>query len=214
MTYIIVHSMRKTNTIADNPPTGIGWARHSRHHSEDKQVAALEARGCRAIVRASDLHIEQVLQTLRPEQPEPVIVTTLARLAATRDRLRDVLAAIHDRGCWVVELSTGRTTLDAAQSSQMALDAADELTADARAPTKRQARAMAKKSHEVRNANTADKRLAIDKARRIWHDHPTWSNHDCIAAMPGWTEITAYRRLGARGLAKGRPRIPQKLKRT
>lgn len=205
--------MRKTKTIVDTPPpAGIGWARHSRHYSEAKQIKALEAHGCRVIACAADLHVESVIRALRPEDPEPVVVTTLARLASTRDGLREIIRAIHDRGCWVLELSTGRTTLDAKSATQMALDAADELTADSRSPTKRQARAMARKSHEVQQRNTEDKRLPIAEARKVWHSHPAWSNDDCLALMPGWTAITAYRRLGARGLAKGRPRNTRNLK--
>lgn len=204
---------KKTKPIAvDHVATGIGWARHSRHYSEGKQVAALEAHGCRNVARASEFHLEHIIKTLRPEDPEPVCVTSLARLAPTRDQLRYAIDAIHERGCWVLEISTGRTTRDAKSATEMGLDAADELTSDARAPTKRQARAMAHKSHAARNANTADKRMPISDARKVWHGHPTWSNEDCIAAMPGWTLITAYRRLGARGLAKGRPRMPKQHK--
>lgn len=138
---------KKTKPIVvDHAATGIGWARHSRHYSEGKQVAALEAHGCRNVARASEFHLEHIIKTLRPEDPEPVCVTSLARLAPTRDQLRYAIDAIHERGCWVLEISTGRTTKDAKSATEMGLDAADELTSDARAPTKRQARAMARKS--------------------------------------------------------------------
>lgn len=202
----------KSPDISADPSLAVGWARQSRHHVENKQVKQLQDAGCRVVYRASDAHIEDLIRALRPEAPEPVRVTTLARLASSRESLRDAIASIHSKGAWIEEISTGRSTKTSAISVIMGLDAADELGKDSRTPTKRQAREMARKSHAVRNANTEASRMPIADARAIWQGHPNWSNDDCLMLMHGWTEATAYRKLGPRQLAKGRPRAIKQVK--
>ncbi len=198
-------SKRSAQPLVSIP--GVGWARKSRHYVEGKQVTQLEAANCRRIYRASEATIHDLIRSLRAEAPEPVRVTTLARLAPTREQLRDVIDQIHSRNCWVEELATGRSTKDAKQAVSMALDAATEQGKDARAPTRKQAQRAARLSHDVHRANREASRLPRDKAREIWHNHPHWTNDECLAEMPGWTEGTAYRQLGRRQLAKGRPVI-------
>ena len=197
--------MALKKSIDDVPVAAIGWVRQSRHHAETKQVVALQEAGCTTIYSASEHHVSDLIKSLRPSAPEAVRVTTLARLARTRDDLKLAIEQIHARGCWVEEISTGRSTRDALVASAMALDAANELTMDGRAPTRRQARKMAAKSLVVRLANLERDRMPRGEAYEIWHNRPTWSVQDCLAAMPGWTIGTAYRRLGRRGLGKGRP---------
>lgn len=186
-----------------------GWARGSRHHPEPKQVADLEQAGAYPIYRASEHDIADVIRSLLPG--DTVLMTTLGRIAPNRGELREALADINSKKAFVRELSTGRSTKNAAEAAVMAVDAITELTGDARALTRKQAREYGSKGGKANAKRIARERdrMSNAEAKAIWAN-PVFahlSNEDVIEKMPGWTIRAAYRHLKKRGLAKGRPPV-------
>lgn len=133
-------------------------------------------------------------------------VTTLDRLAAKRHLLRATVAAIHAKGAVIVEASTGRRSDGREQWTEMLLDAVARMAGDLRPLTSEQAKAMAAKSARARRLLATEKRMGEAEARRIWTTNGNWSNGQCLSHMTGWSLAEAYRKLGTRKLAKGRPR--------
>lgn len=132
-------------------------------------------------------------------------VTTLDRLASKRHLLRAILHAVHGKGAVIVEASTGRRSDSRDQYGDMILDAVAKMAGDLRPLTPAQAKEMARKSARARRLLATEKRMGVAEARKIWKNNGNWSGPQCIAHMPGWTLAEAYRKLGKRGLAKGRP---------
>lgn len=190
----------------------VGWARHSRHLSEQKQVEMLEAAGFRPVLRESAHDLHDLLRGLRQVVGDEIGVTSLARLASTRDLLREALTQIREHRAVVVELSTGRRIDPSDDAVFATLDACDEQTKDARALTRQQARKNGANGLETQRELREKRRMPRDEARPIWKNYADHTNKQCLALMPGWTERRAYRLLGDRGLAKGRPRGPKKHK--
>lgn len=133
-----------------------------------------------------------------------VVVTTLARLAPTREGIRAAVQDIHKRKATIIETETSRRSSDRDQALDMLADAVAELAGDSRALPAKRAREYGKMAWSKKRA----KRMPLDQAERVWLStrNAGLSNGECIALMPGWTERAAYRELGKRGLAKGRPR--------
>lgn len=133
-----------------------------------------------------------------------VVVTTLARLAPTREGIRAAVQDIHKRRATIIETETSRRSSDRDQAIDMLADAVAELAGDSRALPAKKAREYGKLAWSKKRA----KRMPISEAERIWRStlNKDKSNGQCIALMPGWTERAAYREIGPRGLAKGRPR--------
>lgn len=94
----------------------------------------------------------------------------------------------------------------------MALEAADELMGEGRRLTPEQAQRFGSKGAAANVQRMMEKfvkrRMPTLEATKIWTDPDlaTLSNHAVLRRMPGWTQRAAYRHIGPRGLAKGRPR--------
>jgi hypothetical protein len=119
------------------------------------------------------------------------------------------MQAVRAKNSVIVEAETGRRTDRLLDVEAMILDAADELARDGRALTRRQAKrfgAMGGKANAERlAAEVANKRMPRAEAMRWWRDGGL-TNTEALHHMKGWTQSLAYRLLGKRGRAAGRPR--------
>ena len=158
------------------------------------------------IYNAKDSSVDALIKSLRAG--DQVMVSTLGRLATRRDQLGPIIEAIHKKGATVVEMATDRRS-DGPQAVQMALDAAAELALDARGISLRDAKkfsAMGGLATKIKVAREMEaKRLGKTEARNIWKN-PLLTNSEALEQMTGWTQASAYRRLGTRKLAIGRRR--------
>lgn len=127
-----------------------------------------------------------------------IVVTSLARLGSSREAVRQAIAEIHERGSAVLELCSGRRSDDAAVAVQMALDAADEIAADHRAFSPREARAAAAKRWRTEGRPP---RTSIAKAKAIWRDttnYPTIPKAMEHPDLKGWAQAALYKAFGPR----------------
>lgn len=194
-----------------------GWVRPSRRHPEAPQVKALRAAGCGAVyVAGRDVAISDFVRGLRKPKNggagDVVLVTTLARLASSRDELNDALRAIRARGAVIVETTTGRTSSSPDDLQAMIFDAVHEIATDRRALTRKQAKAFGALGGKAKGKAAQEDRTPVTKARAAWHGNNHMSNDEVLRLpeMRGWTEASAYRHLGKRnrmlGVRVGRPR--------
>lgn len=183
-----------------------GWLRVSRAAGEKSQRTMLEQHDAHPIFEAKTMPFDDFVKQLRPG--DEVAVTSLGRLAPTRAALRHAIDAIHSKKCIIVEVATGRQSNRAAEFGQMVLDAADELTSDARGVTPSEAKRYGKIGGQITKARVKremeGKRMPKGEAKNIWMN-PLISGPEAIAQMTGWTMASAYRILKKRKLAKGRP---------
>jgi hypothetical protein len=184
-----------------------GWVRGSRLASDATQIEMLKRYDVRPIYNAKDHNLEAYIRSLR--SGDEVWVTSLGRLAARRADLKRAVDLIHSKKCVIVEAASERRS--DRDGAAMALDAADELMGEAKALTPENARkfgAMGGKANAKRVAEEFKDRMPRKDAHKIWTDTDLarLSNVKVLRKMPGWTQRAAYRHLGPRGLAKGRPR--------
>lgn len=183
----------------------------SRVAGEASQRRMLEEYGAYPIYDAKTHTIEQMVNQLR--SGDQVAVTSLGRLASTRAGLRFAIDAIHSKKCSIFEVASGRKLNGAADVAQMALEAADELALDAKGTSIKHARKWGKIGGQLTKARMqremAGKRMGKTEAANIWRN-PLLTNAQALEQMTGWTQASAYRRIGPRKLAKGRPRKPEK----
>lgn len=161
----------------------------------------------RPIYKASECGLDVYIKALRPG--DEVWVTSLARLTEKRVDLRRAVDEIHSKECVIVEAASERRS--DRDGASMALDAADELMGEARALSPEQATKFGVKGGKANAKRVREMfkdRMPRKEALRIWTDSDLarLSNIKVLRKMPGWTQRAAYRHLGPRGLAKGRPR--------
>lgn len=186
-----------------------GWVRGSRLASAEAQIKMLEKCNIRPIYNAEVHSFDDFTKALRVG--DEVWVTSLARLAPRRRELREAINLIHSKDAVIVEAASERRSDRGAQATAMVLDAADELAGEARGLTPQQAQEFGAKGGKA-NAKLIKQRfrnrMSLTDARKLWTDPDlaTLSNHRLLSRMPGWTQPSAYRHIGPRGLAKGRPR--------
>ncbi len=193
-------------TDDEKPAKRRGYVRPSRLHAERDQIKAMEQDGVQTVyVEGPQATISDYIKSLR--KGDVVCVATMGRLGRTREIARLALTQILEKGASIRELKSGRTlrTQREIEAAIMGLDAADEISRDARAPTQREARRRGKLGAEALRLLNEAKRMPTDQASMIWHNNSDWSNDECLEKMTGWTLMVAYRKLGKRGLAKGRP---------
>jgi len=159
------------------------------------------------IYNADTNDLGDLIRSLRDD--DEVWVTSLGRLAPRRADLRRAVDLIHNKKCIIVEAASERRS--DRDGASMALDAADELMGEARGLTPEQASrfgARGGKANAKRVLETFKDRMPRKEALRIWTDPDLarLSNIKVLRKMTGWTQRAAYRHLGPRGLAKGRPR--------
>lgn len=167
----------------------------------------LEQQRAYPIYRASEHDMADVVRALLPG--DTVLMTTLGRAASNRRDLQRVIDDIHTKKSFIAEASTGRSTKDGAETAQMVLDAVKELTGDVFRLTPRQAKEYGRKGGELNGKRLAEGRMPERYAKTIWRDpaNADLKNEEVLAKLEGWTVRAAYRHLGKRGLAKGRPRV-------
>ena len=184
-----------------------GWVRGSPRAKAETQIAMLKRCHVTAIYNADTHDLRDLIRSLRDD--DEVWVTSLGRLAPRRSDLRRAVEEIHNRKCIIVEAASERRS--DRDGAAMALDAADELMGEARGLTHEQATKFGAKGGEVirkRALELFKDRMPRKEALRIWADPDLarLSNIKVLRKMTGWTQKAAYRHLGPRGLAKGRPR--------
>lgn len=189
----------------------VGYVRASRLHPAVPQHAALDAAKANKRYVEGEVGMRELLRAVVGRE-YTILVHTFGRLGRTRDELRDVMLAILAEGSTIRELSSGReiTTKREAAAAAMSLEAAAELAGDARAPSSKEARRRGKMGGEAKSAIDREKllqdRMPVKQARAIWTRPGLMTNGDRITLMTGWTEWQAYRELGSRGVAIGRPK--------
>lgn len=201
--------------MSTKKPYMVGWVRASARHPLGEQVAKMRDAGVDKVygIDKTETAMDAV-KHISGRGPSVIMVTSLARLGSSREAIRDVVAAAHERGAVIVEMKTGRRSDDSAVAVQMAMDAADEIAADYRAFTRHEARHAANK----RWSETERKpRTSVCSAMRVWKDTenfptiPQVLEHvDCA----GWTQTALYKAFGRRwpdGAGRGgRPRAHKK----
>ncbi len=137
---------------------------------------------------------------------DAVIVTTMGRLAPTREGISEARRAIHAKKCQIIEATTSRRSENRDDALDMFNDAIAELAGDSRALPTKDARKYGKMAWQKKLAG----RTSVADATAVWQSTKFMgmSNAQCLAqpGMKGWGERSAYREIGPRGLAKGRPR--------
>jgi hypothetical protein len=146
-----------------------------------------------------------LLKSLR--RADAVVVTTLARLAPRQALIMSAVNDIHSKGAFVIEATTGRkSTTKGPEAMQMMADAFAELRGDSKALPSHVASKYAKTMWAKKLAN----RSSEAEAKTVWQSLKFKDlTNSALLAMPemrGWTQESAYRRLGSRGLNTGRPR--------
>ncbi len=154
-------------------------------------------------VDGKGVDIDVFVRDLRPPKPgqrgDIVLVTTLARLAGSRDVLRSKIAEILAKGATIVEASTGRTTASIDDAIAMVFDAADELAGDRKKHSPEAAKKYGAMGGRPVTART-DKAIALGP----WRDLGMTAEEALgTPAMKGWSHNQAYRELGKRNTAKG-----------
>lgn len=179
-----------------------GYVLPSRHASASAQLKALEAAGVtNTYVEGRNAEtFEEVLRALR--DGERLSVDHLWNLAADRRELRRRMEAVHAKGGYIYEASTGRDSrVDAAA---MVFDAADVLGQVRKGHDPKKAREFGKRGGRPRK----DRGISDKDAEAIWFNTVTYStNADAVKHMGKWTESAAWRRWGPSGRKNG-PRPP------
>ena len=179
-----------------------GFVRNSIRHPASGQRKRLEAAGISVIyedgVGGEDW--DAFARALR--KGDTVAVTSLARVAGTRDGIRAALDDVFRIGCVLVEVDKDRRSDKPEMLYSMVLDAVDELSGDRKAFTPAEARKAANKRWKDQRVERTPKK----QAERVWLN---WQRYrlisDALASpdMQGWTAREAYRAFGKRGSGLG-----------
>lgn len=184
-----------------------GFYRRSARHPEGAQKRALTEAGYTLLYTESDKEtVEDFVASLR--KGEVFGVTTVGRLASSRERLRDVLDRIWAKGAVVHEVIPNRRSDDLKAMGLMVLDAANEIAADRRVHKHADAVAYGKKGGRPKT-----ERMPDDEARVFWYNVKRYPKPDeALEQMTGFSKAVAYKRLGGRlGVqGVGRPRKSRK----
>lgn len=174
-----------------------GWVRGSPRHPARKQHAALIDH-CGAVYDAAKDDVHDYIKWLR--EGDVVLVTTLARLASHRDEVQSLVKLIHLKKCVILEAGSGRRSDRVEDLADMAFDAARELAGD---------KPVHSRAEAIRKGNLGGhpkaERSPVQEAAVFWKN-TNLAPAEALKRMPGWTMRAAYRDLGTRGMAAGRPR--------
>lgn len=108
-----------------------------------------------------------------------------------RKALWEAIKAIEKQGASIVELDTGRSTLD--DRDDMIADAIEHITRSGRSLTHRQAKARGLKGgRPAKEYNKAE----IARAEAAWFNLRFATNREAVAACPGWTEYQMRKHFG------------------
>lgn len=183
-----------------------GFYRKSARHPEGAQKRALSEAGYTLLyTEGPNETVDDFVNSLRKN--EVFGVTTVGRLASSREKLRDVLDRIWAKGAIVHEVVANRRSDDLKTMGLMVLDAANEIAADRRVHKHADAVAYGKKGGRPKT-----ERMSKDEARKYWYDVKRYPKpEDALEMMTGYSRQMAYKHLGGRfGLPGiGRPRKPR-----
>lgn len=176
-----------------------GYAQDSRRSAASGQEQALRAAGVTEVYveDKTGMIFEAELKSLR--HGDSLAVVVLADLAKSRRELRKRMDAVHAKGCFITETSTGRTTRKKADALAMLFDATDILTHAGKGHDPKKAREYGKKGGRPRKLRG----MPAEEAKRHWFDtrHPT--NAEALKHMMGWTAGAAYRHFGPTNRSTG-----------
>jgi len=183
-----------------------GYVLPSRRAAASSQIAALEAAGVTVIyVEGRDGEtFDEALKSLR--KGDAMTVARLSDLADTRRELRDRMAAIHAKGCYVRETATGRDSLK--DAADMIFDAADVLGQSKKGHDPAKAREFGSRGGRPR----MDRGISDAEAEAHWFDMRHATNIEALKHMGKWTEDAAWRKWGASGRKTGPRRSTAKPK--
>lgn len=188
-----------------------GYALTSRRSAASSQELALKEAGVGEVyVEGRDLEtFEAALNSLRPKTGLHVV--TLADLAANRKQLRKRMQAVHDKGCHIVETSTGRTSLKKRDLEAMIFDATETLIHAGKGHDPEKAREFGSRGGRPRKPRG----ISDEEAEKHWHSLKHETNTEALKHMPGWDAASAWRAFGASGRKTGpRRKIAKRKKRT
>jgi len=176
-----------------------GYVRPSGRVGRAKQLAEMGRHLIEVVyVEGEDETADDAIRALR--EGDELCVTTLDRLAAKRSEIMPRVEAVHSRGAVVLELLTGRRSVDAKALPHMVAEAFEMLLRDNRHQQRRLGRKTGKKGGRPK-----EDRMPDAEARIVWRSAEFATPDDAVLKMPGWTVRTAFRLLGGRGLRVGRP---------
>lgn len=132
---------------------------------------------------------------------DELCVTSLDRVSSKRTALRQMVEEVHGRRAVIVELWTGRRSDDVSALPGMMADAFEALLRDHRHQQRRLGRETGKQGGRPRK-----ERLPEPQAKVIWRSLEYPEEWQALQHMPGWTQRSAYRWLGPRGIRVGRPK--------
>lgn len=141
----------------------------------------------------ADATPEIALQSAR--RGDELRVAAARVLADNRDAIAHVIEEVNARGATLREMYTHRNSRD--NGAGIMADAVAALANEARATGKRNGKA----GSDVRWGKP--KRMKKREALTIWRNEKH-SVPEALALMDGWTQSTAYRLLGERGVPPGR----------
>ncbi len=182
-----------------------GWIRPSRLHPKGKQRRALEAVGVGVIYEESEHEtLDDMIRSRR--LGDTVYVTSLSRLARTKDGILRAIDRLRERGCVIEETTTGRRSDRLEDCPGMVMDATSELAQDLRALPSELAKKVGRLGGIARGKNKRASRTPMKEAEAIWRGHPDKTNTEVVNMLKGWSERALYREFGSRSRAAGRPR--------
>jgi DNA invertase Pin-like site-specific DNA recombinase len=172
------------------------WVRATQRNPEKVQVAAGEA------VRAGTFYIagkDSLADVLFATRAGDVIgMTTPSRISSVRKDHAAFFQAVHKKGAYLwATVPNIKTDTPQGAAAFMAL-AADELATDARALTSEQARKNQLLAAESLRKKHRTLKTSDAVAKSVWYDRKIAPNSEKLSRpeMRGWTEKTAYKRLG------------------
>lgn len=126
-------------------------------------------------------------------------VAKFSDLARTLVEALELVNEIHDKGCIVVETTTGRTS-----DKDLGKMISGGLRKLRKGRTHRQSVASGRQG----GAPLKDREMSHEAAEKIWRNVARYrTDAIAIAHMPGWNRSAAYRRFGRSGRQEGRPKL-------
>jgi hypothetical protein len=172
------------------------WVRATPRHSEKSQIAAGEAAGAGNFYIAGQQSLADVVADTR--HGDTVGMTTPSRISSVRKEHAVFFKAVHKRGGHLMSVNPKLSTNTPLGAAEFMAHAADELATDARSLSPKQARENQKLAAESLRKKHRTLKTSDDVAKAVWYDRKIEPNSEKLSRpqMRGWTEKTAYRRLG------------------
>jgi hypothetical protein len=172
------------------------WVRATARHSEKSQIAAGEAAGAGKFYIAGQQSLADVITDTR--HGDVVGMTTPSRISSVRKEHAVFFRAIHKRGGYLRSVEPKLATDTPLGAAEFMARAADELATDARSLSPKQARENQKLAAESLRKKHRTLKTSDAVAKSVWYARKIEPNAKKLSRpeMRGWTEKTAYRRLG------------------